>query len=345
MTSVAPYPVMDDLNSGSEGRFKTLLDVSGGGDKKRDMEMSNLLNEGGDLPSPEAQGDVPAPAMKRVESSELLNLTLHQSARNGDVRSTRILLQTMGGNVKKKINLRDEDDLTPLHYAARYNHLEVLNVNGIPTSESTDELSAHHNTVAYLVKHGAKINIEDKYGLTPLHYAAMRGNEAADKQGMTALHMASTHNTVEIARMLIEAGAKLRCQDNEDLTPLHCSAAEGNLDIVKLLFEAGAQADGWVTINNMVTDRDCDSNTCLHVAVENGHYDVVKLCIAKRADVNTPCKHHMNPIHLAAKAGDVRIVRLLVDNNARIDALNEEQQTPLHIAAAFNHCEGSTDKP
>lgn len=32
----------------------------------------------------------------------------------------------MGGNVKKKINLKDEDDLTPLHYAARYNHLEVV---------------------------------------------------------------------------------------------------------------------------------------------------------------------------------------------------------------------------
>lgn len=72
---------------------------------------------------------------------------------------------------------------------------------------------------------------------------------------MTALHMSSTHNTVEIARMLIEAGAKLRCQDNEELTPLHCSAAEGNLDIVKLLFEAGAQLDGWVTINNVSTSR------------------------------------------------------------------------------------------
>lgn len=65
---------------GSEGHFRTLLDVSGGGDNnKRDMEMSNLINEGGDAPPPlEPPGEVPAPAMKRVESSELLNLTLHQ---------------------------------------------------------------------------------------------------------------------------------------------------------------------------------------------------------------------------------------------------------------------------
>ena len=38
----------------------------------------------------------------------------------------QILLGNMGSNVKKKINVQDEDDLTPLHYAARYNQLEVL---------------------------------------------------------------------------------------------------------------------------------------------------------------------------------------------------------------------------
>lgn len=32
----------------------------------------------------------------------------------------------MGSNVKKKINMIDEDDLTPLHYAARYNHLGMV---------------------------------------------------------------------------------------------------------------------------------------------------------------------------------------------------------------------------
>ena len=68
---------------------------------------------------------------------------------------------------------------------------------------------------------------------------------------MTALHMAATHNSVEITRMLIEAGAQLRCKDNEDLTPLHCAASEGNIEIVQLLFQAGAKQDGWVTISNV----------------------------------------------------------------------------------------------
>ena len=49
-----------------------------------------------------------------------------QCARDGDEYNMKILLRHMGSNVKKKINQYDEDDLTPLHYAARYNFLAVV---------------------------------------------------------------------------------------------------------------------------------------------------------------------------------------------------------------------------
>jgi len=32
----------------------------------------------------------------------------------------------------------------------------------------------------------------------------------------------------------------------------------------------------------MVQDKDIDGNTCLSLAVENGHYEVVKMCLEKR---------------------------------------------------------------
>ena len=87
----------------------------------------------------------------------------------------------------------------------------------------------------------------------------------------------------------------------------------------------------------MVTDRDCDQNTCLHLAVVNGHFDVVKLCLEKRADVNTPAINYQHPLHLAAKAGDLNCVKLLVKHKARVDSLNEDMATPLHLAAANDH--------
>ncbi|KAH3729943.1 hypothetical protein DPMN_055921 [Dreissena polymorpha] len=336
------------------------------------------------------------PAMRHlpnVESSnEIYNLTLHQCARMGDVKSAKILLSNMGASVKKKINIRDEDNLTPLHYAARYNQLGMLKLladsgadidahddenltalhyaarfkretkkkiinededtGTIPPIDSTEDTQKQKSVIHFLIGRGSDPNVRDLYGQTPLHFACMRCNEvaceellsnskvnieAADKQGMTPLHMAASYRQLNIVRLLIRAGVNLRCKDSEGSTPLHKACTDGSFDIVNKLFNAGARQDGWVTIQSMVTDQNIDGNTCLSLAVENGHFEIVKLCLEKRADVNMPNNLYMYPLHLAAVNGDVRIVGLLVEHNARIDALNSEQATPLHKAAQYNH--------
>ena len=42
-----------------------------------------------------------------------------------------------------------------------------------------DQGDGEESIVSYLVKQNANINAVDMYGQTPLHYAAMRGNEIA----------------------------------------------------------------------------------------------------------------------------------------------------------------------
>ena len=73
-----------------------------------------------------------------------------------------------------------------------------------------------------------------------------------DKQGITPLHTAALHNHMEIAQMLLNAGADLMCRDKEMSTALHHAASEGNLDLVNMLFEAAARTkEAWVTLSEV----------------------------------------------------------------------------------------------
>ena len=75
-------------------------------------------------------------------------------AREGYRQSMEILL-TERLNAKKRerlINSFDKNRIAPLHYAARYDHVDIMEL---------------------LIKHGANINVKDKEeGLTPLHFCA-----------------------------------------------------------------------------------------------------------------------------------------------------------------------------
>ena len=54
-------------------------------------------------------------------------------------------------------------------------------LNGIPLLEQYEHEfgQAQESVISYLISKGAQVNSVDMYGQTPLHFAAMRGNEVA----------------------------------------------------------------------------------------------------------------------------------------------------------------------
>ena len=132
--------------------------------------------------------------------------------------------------------------LTPLHYAAIFDHLEVAKV---------------------LVRYGAKVNIKsNNTGFTPLHASALstgkrvgsfllsRGAKVNSKSytGDTPLHCAATVGNYQMAELLIKAGADLNSKNEIGYTPLHTASFMCKVEVVKVLLRHKAELN--LTDNN-----------------------------------------------------------------------------------------------
>ena len=108
------------------------------------------------------------------------------------------------------------------------------------------------------VKAGAKVDSQDDYQQTPLHYAA-KFNTSADAiwvlvgsganvnaldgdRNQTPLHYASEHNTADVISRLIKCGADANVCDADLWTPLHM-AARFNCEVVPVLVQHGAKVN------------------------------------------------------------------------------------------------------
>lgn len=111
------------------------------------------------------------------------------------------------------------------------------------------------NHTAAVITAGAKINIVNDQGSTPLHL---------------------TKNP-DVAKLLIEAGANINFKDKHGGTPLHYAVLNGNLELAKLLISAGANPNA----------RDGQGNTPLHLvkSKENGEFAELLMLAGARIDI------------------------------------------------------------
>ena len=166
-------------------------------------------------------------------------IPLHAAIINGNVRLVRLLLNH-GANV----SLDNHYGHGCLHLAAVGKRVEIA---------------------AILLAAGANINARDDEGWTPLFFAVYECNidvvklliatpgceiNARNLSGESALTYISTfHNhaeydvELEIAHVLVNAGAEVDARSKRSWTPLHICCKYGNVGIVRLLLVCGAPVD------------------------------------------------------------------------------------------------------
>jgi ankyrin repeat protein len=156
---------------------------------------------------------------------------IHLAVQDGNI-DIAILLAHKGEDITTRIN----DSL--LHTAAKAGHTDMINF--------------------LIYDCEVNVNIKNKYGETPLHYAAQKG----------------LRDTV---RLLISNGADVKSIAAGRLTPLHYAAKEGHIEVVRALIRSGAKIDATTSCGQ----------TPLHLAIEKKHLEVIMELIKKTAESET----------------------------------------------------------
>ncbi|CCX10118.1 Similar to Ankyrin repeat domain-containing protein 50; acc. no. Q9ULJ7 [Pyronema omphalodes CBS 100304] len=87
-------------------------------------------------------------------------------------------------------------------------------------------------------------------------------------------------------------------------------------------------------LDNLDINRKILWKTALLLAVEQGHYAVVRQLIeVEGIDIDPKNEDGGTPLFCAAEHGDEAIVRLLFEKGAQVDPKDNEERTPLFYAA------------
>ena len=271
---------------------------------------------------------------------------IHAAARDGDLEKVRQLVEKDGALVKAK----DLDGRTPLHWACRGVHLEVLKFlvdkgaevnaqdrNGVAPLHSLATRS-HLEGMAFLLARKAEANIKTANNDTPLHFAASTGNVSAimllldngadpsarNARGDAPLDLAAGGGFREAVDILLDRGADMEMPEGKALSLFQASARNG----MARLFKAVADKEG----KRAFADRE-NSRWVMLDAICGGSVEVVKILLAHHVPLDMKADlYGWTPLHYAASQGRPAMVEFLLEKGVEVNARTKAGETAYNLA-------------
>lgn len=168
----------------------------------------------------------------------------------------------------------------------------LLGATGPESPVADAAMRGQVDAVQALLARGADVNVPQGDGMTALHWAAERGDEA-------------------LVRLLLDAGAEASATTrNGNYTPLHLAARSGDAVIVKALLDAGADVTARTSTGGALA---------IHMAAAATSAEAIEALVAAGAEVDaTDEAFGQTPLMFAAAAGRLPTVKALLAAGADV---------------------------
>jgi ankyrin repeat protein len=217
-----------------------------------------------------------------------------------------------------------------------------------------------------LLDRKCELNAQNTDGNTPLHFAALKGNELImtlllkagsdaniqNNNKFTPLHLTCQFGEYIKSKILLKAGAKINQKGSQDYTPLHFAISSKNTDLVQLLISQGANIDQ-ASLYSAVHVADLElvmlllsKNHNLNFNTENlieallnaesRNLDLLNYLLRKGSDPNSLCGPLTN-LALACKVDCFGYVECLLQHGASVNACGLTGTTPLMATCMNKH--------
>lgn len=160
-----------------------------------------------------------------------------------------------------------------------------------------------------LIAKGETVNDRDQMGYTPLHLAAIKGNQS-------------------IAKALVEQGSHINARDFHGRTPFMLALREGHVELSRYLLSQDTQLKTNYTLTNALFD-----------AVTGGSKEMTEYLLAKNFPVNTVNRFNTSALHIAATKGDTGMIALLIRHGVDVNLRDNDGWSALHFAGARRYRE------
>jgi ankyrin repeat protein len=136
----------------------------------------------------------------------------------------------------------------------------------------------------------------------------------------TSLHLASEKGHTDVVKILLEKGANIQSKTNDEDTCLHLAIKHGHIDIVQILAQ-----NKW-----LISEKDKRDFFPLGLATKSNHIEVVHCLLQLGVELEVPNSGLENAaLHIAAENGLFEIAESLIATGANINSISKDGYSQL----------------